>query len=158
LIKIKKLLPENFCDCYDLISENSNDLMYFKNLGWQLSQFKTQLLKENNFSLAIFNNNLMISFVVGDIISIEKIVEYEILVIYVNIKYRELGYASKLLNEIPIALKQNHLKKIYLEASSNNLSAIKLYKNNNFIHVGIRKNYYHFLDKEFDALLFEKNL
>ena len=40
--------------------------------------------------------------------------------IYVNYKYRNLGYASKLLNKIPLALNQNQLKKIYLEVSSNN--------------------------------------
>ena len=156
MIKIKKLLPKKFSDCYNLIITDNKDQIYFENLGWKLNQFKNQLLKENNFSLALFNNNLMISFVLGDIISIEKIIEYEILLIYVNFNYRQLGYASKLLNKIPLALNKNQLKKIYLEVSSDNIQAIKLYKHNSFIQTGMRKNYYQFYNKKMDSLLFEK--
>ena len=115
MLKIKKLLPSNYFDCSDLIEINKEDSIYFKKLGWSRDQFKNQLVKRNNFSLALFSNDLMISFVVGDIISIEKIVEYEILLIYVNYNYRLLGYASKLLNGIPFLLKHKNLKKIYLE-------------------------------------------
>ena len=130
MIKIRKLLSEEYGNCFDLLSTKPSDKQYFEKLGWKLHQFKKQLLKKNNFSLALFNDNLMISFVIGDIISIEKIIEYEILIIYVNSKYRKLGYASKLLNKIPLTLNQNQLKKIYLEVSSNNSDAIKLYKSN----------------------------
>ena len=158
MLKIKKLSFEKFSNCYDLIAINKNDKIYFENLGWKLNQFKNQLLKENNFSLALFNNNLMISFVLGDIISIEKITEYEILLIYVNFNYRQLGYASKLLNKIPITLNKYQLKKIYLEVSSDNSHAINLYKKNNFIQIGSRKNYYRSANKKFDAFFFEKKI
>ena len=100
----------------------------------------------------------MLSFVMGDIISIEKIIEYEILLVYVNFNYRLLGYASKLLNEIPSVLKHRNLEKIYLEVSSDNVDAIELYKNNNFVQIGIRKNYYYITKKKSDALLFEKKI
>ena len=158
MLQVKKLLSEKFSTCYDLIATNRNDKIYFENLGWKLNQFKMQLLKENNFSLALFNDDLMISFVIGDIISIEKIIEYEILLIYVKFNYRQLGYASKLLNEIPLALNQNHLKKIYLEVSLDNFKAISLYKNNSFVQTGTRKNYYQFANKKFDALIFQKKI
>ena len=158
MLNIKKLSINNFSECYSLIEKNKKDIIYFEKLGWKLNQFKEQLIKENNFSLAIYKGDLMISFVIGDIISIEKIIEYEILLIYVNFKSRNLGYASKLLNEIPLALRNNHLKKIYLEVSSNNCSAINLYNNNNFINLGVRRNYYQHGDKNFDALLFEKKI
>ena len=158
MLKIKKLLPSNYFDCSDLIEINKEDSIYFKKLGWSRDQFKNQLVKRNNFSLALFSNDLMISFVVGDIISIEKIVEYEILLIYVNFNYRLLGYASKLLNGIPFLLKHRNLKKIYLEVSSDNFDAIKLYNNNNFVQTGIRKNYYYIANKKTDALLFEKRI
>lgn len=158
MLKIKKLSFEKFSACYDLISINKNEKNYFQNLGWSSNQFKKQLSKENNFSLALFIDQLMVSFVIGDIITIEKIIEYEILLIYVNFNYRQLGYASKLLNEIPLALKKNHLKKIYLEVSSDNSKAIKLYRNNNFVKIGIRKNYYQLANKSFDALIFEKKI
>ena len=158
MLKINKLKPKNFFDYHNLIATNKNDKLYFENFGWKPNQFKKQLLKDNNFSLGLYNDDLIISFVIGDIISIEKIIEYEILLIYVNFNYRKLGYASKLLNEIPLALNQNHLKKIYLEVSADNFNAIKLYKKNNFIQTGARKNYYQFINKRFDALLFEKKI
>ena len=156
MLKIKKLLPSNYFDCSDLIEINKEDSIYFKKLGWSRDQFKNQLVKRNNFSLALFSNDLMISFVVGDIISIEKIVEYEILLIYVNFNYRLLGYASKLLNGIPFLLKHKNLKKIYLEVSSDNHNAINMYKKNYFKKIAIRKNYYNFFNEKFDAQIFEK--
>ena len=158
MLKIRNLSPINYLDCHSLLNRNLNDKKYFENIGWSLNQFKKQLLKKNNFSLALFQNNMMISFIIGDIISIEKILEYEILLIYVSFKYRKQGYASKLLNEIPLALAENNLEKIYLEVSSDNLAAINLYKNNNFIKTGVRKKYYKFQDKKMDAHLFEKKL
>ena len=140
------------------MKKNKEDTIYFEKIGWKFSQFKNQLSKENNFSLALYKDDLMISFVIGDIISIEKIIEYEILIIYVNFQSRQLGYASKLLNEISLALSKKNLKKIYLEVSSDNFSAIKLYNNNNFIKTGVRKNYYNLENKIFDAFLYEKKI
>lgn len=158
MIKIKKLPKHYFLDCYNLIAMKTDEKLYFENLGWKKNQFERQLSKENNFSLGLFGDNSMISFILGDIISIEKITEYEILLIYVNSNYRQLNYASKLLNEIPLILNKNNLKKIYLEVSSNNFNAIKLYENNSFIKTGIRKNYYQFDNQKFDAFLYEKNI
>ena len=156
MLNIKKLLPKNYYECCELITSNREDEKYFKNIGWTLNQFKKQLLKENNYGLALFKENLMISFVLGDIISIEKIIEYEILLIYVNFNYRKQGYASKLLNEIQVVLRSSILNKIYLEVSADNVSAIKLYNKNKFIKIGVRKNYYMYNNKKIDALTFEK--
>ena len=93
-----------------MISASKNDLIYFEDIGWKLNQFIAQFTKENNFSLGLFKSDFMQSFVIGDIITVEKITEYEILLLYVNIKYRKLGYASKLLYEIPFFLKHNNLR------------------------------------------------
>ena len=158
MIKIKKLLSQEYLKCHNIISKNKEDRAYFENLGWKISQFKNQLSKENDFSLALFNNDLMISFVIGDIISIEKKIEYEISLIYVNIDDRNLGYASKLLNEIPSALNKYNLEKIYLEVSADNFQAIQLYKKNDFIQIGNRKNYYIFNNNKINALLFERKI
>ena len=156
MFKIKKLLPKNYFDCVNTISQNKNDEIYYKKLGWKINQFKIQFLKNNNFSIGLFKKNLMISFIIGDIITIEKKIEYEILLIYVNFNYRNKGYASKLLNEIPTALNPKNLKKIYLEVSSDNATGINLYRNNDFVQTGVRKKYYHIGKKIFDAILFEK--
>ena len=138
------------------MNDSKKEKTYYEKIGWGLNQFKNQLTKENNFSLALFDNDIMTSFTLGDIISIEKIVEYEILLLYVNSKFRRLGYANKLLNKIQAVLKSSNLKKIYLEVSLDNISAIRLYKKNKFIKIGVRKKYYNYSGKKIDALILEK--
>ena len=152
-----KILPKVFYkNCYDIFSKKNEDFDYFKKLGWSKKQFKLQLSKEINYSFALFKDNIMMGFVIGDLITIEKYVEYEILLIYVIPNVRRLGYATKLLKKITILLKKNTLKKIYIEVSENNKGAIRLYKKNDFIQVGLRKNYYKINDEQFNAILLEK--
>ena len=43
-------------------------------------------------------SNVLIDFVIGDLISIEKKLEYEILLIYVDNKFRKKGFASYLIH------------------------------------------------------------
>ena len=42
--------------------------------------------------------NVLIGFVIGDLISVEKKLEYEILLIYVDNKLSKKGFASYLIN------------------------------------------------------------
>ena len=109
---------------------NQNDLKYFKFLGWNSKQFEKQFFKDNFYGLGLFFDNKLKGFVIGDIISIDNIIEYEILLIYIDNEKRNLGYASKLLSNIYLGLNHRNLKKIYLEVASNNYKAIKLYKKN----------------------------
>jgi ribosomal protein S18 acetylase RimI-like enzyme len=156
LLKIKKILFEHASNCDDLINMNICDLKYFKRLGWNINQFKLQILKEINYGLGIFNGHSLEGFLLGDLITIEKLTEYEILLIYVSNKRRNLGYATLLLANIKLTLKKKNLKKIFLEVASNNYQAINLYKKNKFIKTGIRKNYYLMDNNKVDAFFFEK--
>lgn len=156
MYKIKILQKKFAKDCYEIISKKNDEFDYFKNLGWSKNQFKLQLSKEFNYSLALFKDNIIIGFIIGDLIAIDKYVEYEILLIYVNPNLRRFGHATKLLKNITTILKKNTLKKIYLEVSENNKAAIRLYKINNFIKVGFRKNYYKVNDEKVNAILLEK--
>ena len=156
MLKIKKILFEHASNCDDLINMNICDLKYFKRLGWNINQFKLQILKEINYGLGIFNGHSLEGFLLGDLITIEKITEYEILLIYVNSQKRKLGYATKLLENIQKHLKKKHLKKIFLEVAINNYQAIALYKKNKFRKNGTRKNYYLMDNNKIDAFLFEK--
>ena len=132
------------------------DMKFFIQHGWSLKQFEMQLLKKNNLGIGIFQKKALKAFILGDLIDIEKKIEYEILIIYVNISERKLGYATTLINSIPITIKDKTLKKIYLEVASNNFPAIDLYKKNEFIKIGIRKKYYTMDCKKIDAIFFEK--
>jgi len=85
-------------------------------------------------------------FLIVDLIFIEKVSEYEILLIYVKKTYCRKGLASKLLNYISIQNNNIKLKKIFLEVSKNNLPQIKLYN----------KNYYPINEKKFDTFCYGK--
>ena len=156
MLKIKKILFNHASDCEDLINTSNLDLKYFKRLGWNFNQFKSQILKEINYGLGIFNGSTLEGLLLGDLITIEKMTEYEILLIYVNSQKRKLGYATKLLENIQITLKKKNLKKIFLEVAIDNYQAIKLYKKNKFKKNGIRKNYYLMDNNKIDAFFFEK--
>jgi len=156
LLKIKKILFNHASDCENLLKTNTLDLKYFKRLGWSFDQFKLQTSKEIHYGLGIFNGHDLDGFLLGDLITVEKMTEYEILLIYVNNHKRNIGYATKLLENIQLTLKRYNLKKIFLEVASNNIQAIKLYKKNKFKKIGIRKNYYLMDNNKINALVFEK--
>ena len=156
MFKIKNLTKFNSNTCFNLISKNKKDLSNFLKLGWSQKQFNLQFNKNINFSLGYYNNSNLLAFILGDLITIEKKSEYEILIIYVNSQYRNLNYATKLINGINFFLKDIELKKIYLEVAENNKPAINLYKKTNFNIVGKRKKYYVIDDIKTDALIFNK--
>ena len=121
-----------------------------------ISNLKHSYQKKTNFGLVIYNGNKLEGFIFGDLITIEKILEYEILLIYVKEERRNLGYASKLIQSLSSSIKKKKLKKIFLEVAANNKKAIELYRKNKFKYLTSRKNYYKDKDKKIDAHLFEK--
>tara|TARA_Y100000590_G_C15668128_1_gene995266 strand:- start:589 stop:1065 length:477 start_codon:yes stop_codon:yes gene_type:complete len=158
LIKIKKLNSANINDCFDLIDLNHEDKFYFNSLGWSKHQILAQFKKKSNYSLGLFKNDKIQAFVIGELIYIEKVSEYEILFIYVSKNSRKKSYATKLLNYI--YNKKNYLKlnKIYLEVAENNFPAIEMYKKNKFKMYYTRKNYYVINNNKVHALCYKKSL
>jgi len=156
LINLNILNTKNYLDCYNLLTTRERDLQYYKNLGWTLGQFKLQFINKSNYGTGLFDKNVILAFVFGNLISIDKKLEYEILLIYVNEKKRNLGYATKLLNNILENLETKKLEKINLEVSSNNINAINLYEKFQFKKIGIRKKYYLYKDTRIDGYCFEK--
>ena len=138
------------------MDKNDLDSINFNYLGWKSNQFKLQLLKNNDLSLGIFDKHTLQAFILGDLIEIENKLDYEVLIIYVNQANRNKGYATKLLNEIPIILSEKKLTNIYLEVAANNTLALNLYKNNNYKQIRIRKNYYLINNKKIDAYCLKK--
>ncbi len=66
--------------------------------------------------------------------------EFEIITIGVDPKHRRVGLAKYLLNHLIRKLATG--SKIFLEVSTDNLSAVNLYKSLGFKEVSLRKNYY----------------
>ena len=132
--------------------------LYFQALGWNENQIFKQLSKITDYSIGIFENKELLAFVLGDLIFIEKVSEYEILFIYVKKNYRNQGLASRLLKTIYLQKNIKNLNKIFLEVADDNKEALRLYKSHNFKLLNIRKNYYQINNNQINALCFIKNL
>lgn len=76
--------------------------------------------------------------------------EIELIKICVLEEFRGYDLASKLMEKMIEFKKQNSIKKIFLEVSSKNIPATKLYEKFNFRVQNIRKDYY---EKNDDALI-----
>ena len=137
-----------------LISEDLLNYQKYIYQGWSLKEINNQFDKSTNLSYGFFYNDLMVSFIFGDLINIEKNAEYEIHLIYVIKNFRDKGLGSKLINQIEENC--NNLTKIHLEVAENNLKGILFYKSMGFKKIYTRKNYYSDQDKKTDAFLMTK--
>ena len=100
MIKIKKLKQIDLKSCLNLVYNEKDNFIDLKFIGWSKKQITSQFSKSIDYSLGIYKDNNLISFMLGDLISIEKDAEYEILVLYVKKSERREGFASKLLKYI----------------------------------------------------------
>ena len=134
----------------NLISHEGKYYDDFLSLGWSKDQIINQINKKTNLAFGAFYNEFLVSFILGDLFNIEKISEYEILIIYVCKDFRKKGLGTKLLNKI----EENNtfLKKIYLEVSKNNVEGISFYTKMKFMAIHRRKNYFFIKNKHIDAL------
>ena len=138
----------------NLIFNEGKNYDEFLNIGWSKNQIINQINKKTNLSFGAFYNETLVSFILGDLFNIEKIIEYEILLIYVCKNFRKKSLGTKLLNKI----KENNtlLKKIYLEVYKNNYEGISFYTKMKFISTHTRKNYFFIKNKHIDALTMVK--
>ena len=155
MINYRKLKKEDENFFTNLISNEGKNYDDFLSLGWSKNQIINQINKKTNLSFGVFYNKTLVSFILGDLFNIEKISEYEILLIYVSKNFRKKGIGTELLNKIE---KNNtRLKKIYLEVSKNNSEGILFYTKMKFIGMHTRKNYFFIKDKHIDALAIVKD-
>ena len=142
MIEINKLQTNNIKSCIGLINSKIGDKSFFKALRWSKNQIISQFNKNVILSFVCFHNKKLVTFLIGNLIFIEKVSEYEILFIYVKKTYRRKGLANYLLNKIYIQKNKSNLKKIFLKVAENNFPAIEMYRKNNFELLNIRRNYY----------------
>ena len=138
----------------NLISYEGKHYNDFLSMGWSKNQIINQINKKTNLSFGAFYNKMLVSFILGDVFNIEKISEYEILLIYVCKSFRKKSLGTKLLNKIEE--NNTRLKKIYLEVSKNNSEGISFYKKMKFIGMHTRKNYFFINNKHIDAVAMVK--
>ena len=154
MIHYRKLNKEDDKFFKNFISYEGKHYDDFLSMGWSTNQIINQINKKTNFSFGAFNNKTLVSFILGDLFNIEKISEYEILLIYVSKDFRKKGLGTKLLNKIEE--NNTRLKKIYLEVSKNNSEGISFYTKMKFISMHTRKNYFFIKNKHVDALAMVK--
>ncbi len=138
----------------NLIFNEGKNYENFLNMGWSSNQIINQFNKDTNLSFGAFYNESLVSFIIGNLFNIEKIAEYEILLIYVSKHFRKKGLGTQLISKI----KENnsHLKKIYLEVSKNNSEGIAFYTRMKFKTIYTRKNYFLINNKKIDAFAMSK--
>jgi len=155
LITYRKITKDNNSLFNKLIFNEGKYYEEYLSMGWSANQIINQLNKNTNLSFGAFYNKSLVSFILGDLFNIEKISEYEILLIYVCKHFRKKGLGTTLINKIEE--NNNCLKKIYLEVSKNNSDGISFYKKMKFKKIYTRKNYFLLANKKIDALILSKS-
>ncbi len=116
----------------------------FPNKPWSANDFRD--LKKSGCEIIMSNNGFIVYRIVAD--------EAEIITIGVAPEIRRSGVASAMLAIIENSIKNQGVKKIFLEVASTNKPAKKLYENNGYKSVGLRPKYYDGVD----AIIMEKIL
>ena len=116
----------------------------FPNKPWSADDFRD--LKNSGCEIIMSENGFIVYRIVVD--------EAEIITIGVNPEMRRNGIAAAMVGIIEKTLKNQGVKKLFLEVASNNIAAQKLYENSGFVRVGLRPRYYDGVD----AILMSKNI
>ena len=154
MINYQQLTNDDNNQLNNLIFNEGKNYENYLNMGWSSNQIINQFNKDTNLSFGAFYNESLVSFIIGNLFNIEKIAEYEILLIYVSKHFRKKGLGTQLISKI----KENnsHLKKIYLEVSKNNSEGIAFYTRMKFKTIYTRKNYFLINNKKIDAFAMSK--
>lgn len=116
----------------------------FPNKPWSADDFRD--LKNSGCEIIMSENGFIVYRIAVD--------EAEIITIGVTPEMRRNGIASAMIGIIEKTLKNQGVKKLFLEVASNNIPAQKLYKNYGFKTVGLRPKYYDGVD----AILMSKDI
>ena len=116
----------------------------FPTKPWSADDFRD--LKKSGCEIIMSENGFIVYRIVVD--------EAEIITIGVNPDMRRQGIASAMIVIIEKNIKNQGVKKIFLEVASNNTPAQKLYENCGFGTVGLRPKYYDGID----AILMSKDI
>jgi len=105
---------------------------------WSFEQWKSQLSRKHVRSLAIYRFKKLVGVCVFELIIDEAELHY----IAIHPEFTRKGFGKMLFVDFLKRIEKNNIKKIFLEVSSKNLSAINFYESFNFKTERIRKKYY----------------
>ena len=116
----------------------------FPNKSWSADDFRD--LKKSGCEIIVSQNGFIVYRVAVD--------EAEIITIGVNPEMRRKGIASAMITIVEKTIKNQGVKKLFLEVAANNTPGQKLYENSGFNVVGLRPKYYDGVD----AILMSKDI
>ena len=143
MISIKQINKKDIDLCYEL---DSNTISL-----WSKEQWANEFKKDGTKIFGLLIKNLVIGVCVFQVVIDEAQINYFV----VNPKFRRKGFGFYLMSYLIKQSEELSLKKLLLEVSQNNVTAVRFYDQFDFFTVGIRKNYY---KDGSHALLKEKKL
>ena len=138
-LEIKKMNLNDLDSIKDILISDFDDF-------WNYNVLKDELQSDNSTYLVAKINSNIVGFAGIKVV----LDEADIMNVIVKKNFRNQGIGALLLDNIISHCSELEIKKINLEVSSDNLTAIHLYKKFGFEQVGNRKNYY---SSEADAIL-----
>ena len=120
---------------------------------WSYSSFLDCMRKDYELYVCVEDKKVL-----GFFIASFSLLEGHLLNISVAPNMKRQGIGNDLLQKVEKISNQFGIKEIFLEVRESNNEAISFYKNNGFLKIGLRKNYYKLYDGREDALIFSKKL
>jgi ribosomal-protein-alanine N-acetyltransferase len=140
----------NFANTEDI--ENIIRIMrYGYHECWDKKFFLNLIKNKNSILYILKKKKCVVGFIAGMISEIDC----DIIMMVIDIKSRQKGFGSLLLNNTLYALKGMGINNIYLEVSVNNIPAIDLYERSGFKKISTRKSYYKYNGTMIDAALYQ---
>ena len=143
MISIKQINEKDVDLCYELDSDTIS--------LWSKKQWANEFKKEGTKIFGLLIKNIVIGICVFQVVLDEAQINYFV----VNKKFRKKGFGSYFMSYLIKKCEKLNLKKLLLEVSQSNITAVRFYSRFDFSTVGIRKNYY---KDGSHALLKEKKL
>jgi len=105
---------------------------------WSKNQWEKELSYSKRLCKGIYNHSNLIALGCGWVV----VDELHLTAIAVHPKHRRLGLGQKVISSLFLEAIQQGCTRATLEAKSNNIAALALYKSSGFITAGCRRNYY----------------
>lgn len=96
----------------------------------------------HNIRLAAWKNNEIAGFIIGLIQNFNETRIGRVYTLDVAVKHRRKGIGLKLLNELEPVFIEKGVKNCYLEARTDNVAALELYRKHGYTEVKQLKDYY----------------
>ncbi len=146
------LLRSDSCSPPELFAAAERlDRLCFTSENWSAAAFREEAVSDNGIMICAMNGDAVAGLVCGYFAADES----DIAVVAVHPELRRLGIGRLLLNAFEQAL-PDATDAVFLDVRESNLPAIRLYENNGYERVGLRKNYYK--DPRENAILMKKIL